>query len=228
MKGFLIAIEGTDGSGKATQSALLYDRLKEAGTSVKKIEFPNYKSESSSLAKMYLAGDFGKNPEDVSPKVASTFYAADRFASYRMEWESFYKEGGVIIADRYTTSNMVHQASKIKNEEEKNSFLDWLWDLEYNIYGIPVPDAVIFLDMPPEYSIMLMKERANKFTGNLEKDIHEKSSEYIQASYSNALGVAKKYGWHIVHCIRDGKIKDKEEIMDEVLNITSNYIKLNR
>jgi len=150
MKGKLIIIEsGADASGKATQTNKLYERLVQEGYKVKKITFPNYDSDSSALVKMYLNGDFGKDPNDVSPYVASTFYAVDRFASYRTEWGQAYNDGWIILADRYTTSNMVHQAAKIKDMEEKDRFLDWLWNFEFEIYKLPVPDCVIFLDMPP-------------------------------------------------------------------------------
>lgn len=145
-KGKLIIIEsGSDASGKATQSERLYERLISEGKKCMKITFPDYESDSSALVKMYLNGDFGKNPNDVSPYVSSTFYAADRYASYKTKWGEFYNSGGIIISDRYTTSNMVHQAAKIESPE-KEKFLEWLYDLEFNIYGIPTPDEVIFLD----------------------------------------------------------------------------------
>ena len=142
MEGKLIIIEsGSDSSGKATQSKKLYEKLKLNGYNVRKIEYPNYKSDSSALVKMYLNGDFGKNPEDVDPYVASTFYAVDRYASFKTEWEKFYVEGGIVIADRFTTSNMVHQAAKLEGED-KNKFLDWLWNLEFNMYKLPTPYRV--------------------------------------------------------------------------------------
>ena len=141
MKGKLIIIEGSDGSGKATQTKKLYDRLEAENYKIKKVEFPNYNSESSALVKMYLRGDFGKNATDVDPYVCSTFYAVDRYASFKTGWEEFYNNGGIIICDRYTTSNMVHQASKI-DESERDKYLDWLNDLEFNLYKIPKPDCV--------------------------------------------------------------------------------------
>lgn len=225
MKGKLIVIEsGSDASGKATQSKLLFDRLKKENYNIRKIEFPNYKSESSALVKMYLNGDFGKDPEDVNPYVASTFYAVDRFASYKTEWKKFYEDGGIIIADRYTTSNMVHQASKINNMIEKDKFLEWLRDFEYKLYALPEPDCVIFLDMPTEYSKTLMEERKNKFTGADEKDIHEKNYNYLVESYNNALYVADKYNWNKINCVAMGKIKTVEEIHGKIYSIIKNYI----
>ena len=173
MSGKLIIIEsGSDASGKATQTRKLYERLLTDGYNIKKVEYPNYKSESSSLVKMYLRGDFGSKASDVDPYVSSTFFAADRYASYKTEWEDFYKNDGIILSDRYTTSNMVHQASKM-DESNRDKYLDWLFDYEFNLYKIPKPDCVIFLDVPIEFSKKLMENRKNKFTGEDKKDIHE-------------------------------------------------------
>jgi dTMP kinase len=202
-KGKMVIIEsGSDASGKATQSEKLFIRLKNEGYNVRKIEFPNYKSESSALVKMYLNGDFGKNPGDVDPYVASTFYAVDRYASFKTDWGKFYLSGGIIIADRYTTSNMVHQAAKI-TEHDKNRFLDWLWNLEFEMYKLPIPDCVVFLDMPPKWSEELMKGRENKITGGMEKDIHESNREYLIDSYNNAKYIAQKYNWSTINCANE-------------------------
>jgi len=149
-KGRLIVIEGVDGSGKQTQTQLLYDRLIKNGEKVMKISYPRYDKESSAMVKLYLAGAFGEDPSQVSPYIASTFYAADRYASYKEDYEEFLNQGGTVLADRYTTSNMVHQAGKIRAADERKKFLDWLWDYEFNLYGLPVPDQVYFLNIPPE------------------------------------------------------------------------------
>lgn len=220
MKGKLIIIEGVDGSGKATQSELLFKRLVADGNRVRKIEFPNYSSQSSALVKMYLNGEFGSDPDSISPYVASTFYAVDRFASFKKEWETFYNDGGVIIADRYTTSNMVHQAAKINEEVNRNKFLDWLYDYEFNIFGIPVPDSVIFLDMPPEFSLSLLSNRADK-SGDVKQDIHEANQEYLAKAYYNAHAIAEKYQWHKVKCTENGCLKTIKEINDEVYALVS-------
>jgi dTMP kinase len=218
-KGKLIIIEsGSDASGKATQSEKLFNRLKYEGYNVRKVEFPNYKSDSSALVKMYLNGDFGKNPGDVDPYVASTFYAVDRYASYKTDWEQFYLGGGIIIADRYTTSNMVHQAAKI-TENDKNNFLDWLWNLEFNMYKLPIPECVVFLDMPPKWSEELMKGRENKITGGMEKDIHESNRDYLIESYNNAQYIAQKYNWDIINCANETGIRSVEDIHDEIYNL---------
>lgn len=218
MKGKLIIIEGSDGSGKATQTERLFNRLLEDGLNVKKVEFPNYKSDSSALIKMYLSGEFGTEPGDVNPYVASTFYAVDRFSSFKKGWKDFYENGGIILADRYTTSNMIHQAAKITALEDKSKFLDWLWDFEFNLFSLPMPDCVIFLDMPPKYSRILMQERANKFTGEESKDIHERNVDYMENSYINSKMIAEKYSWEKVNCISGEEIRSIEEISEEIYN----------
>lgn len=214
--GKLIVIEGSDGSGKQTQSKKLYDRLISEGKGAMKIQFPNYDSQSSALVKMYLAGEFGDKPNDVNPYTASTFYAVDRFASYKTTWEDYYKNGGIVIADRYTTSNMVHQAAKIDSIKEKDNFLDWLWDLEFNKIQLPIPKIVVFLDMPPECSLKLIKERDNKITGQSEKDIHEKDQEYLRKSYENSRYLANKYGWAMIPCNDGEEILSVDEIHERV------------
>ena len=223
-KGKLIIIEsGSDASGKATQSNRLYERLINEGKQCMKITFPDYNSDSSALVKMYLNGDFGKDPNDVNPYVSSTFYAVDRYASYKTKWGEFYNNGGIKISDRYTTSNMVHQAAKINNDE-KEKFLDWLYDLEFNIYGIPKPDEIIFLDVDPEVSQELMKDRKNKFTGEEAKDIHESNKEYLINSYNNSLYIADKYNWKVIKCCKDNKLRTIEDINDEIYDNIKKYL----
>ncbi|MDR0879603.1 MAG: thymidylate kinase [Clostridioides sp.] len=219
MKGKLIIIEsGTDASGKETQSEKLYTRLKAEGYKIKKVQYPNYDSESSALVKMYLRGDMGKDAECVDPYIASTFFAVDRYASFKIEWEKFYNEGGIIIADRYTTSNMVHQASKM-DKDDREKYLDWLDDYEYNMYGLPRPDAVIFLDVPVDVSERLMADR-DKYTGGEEKkDIHESDREYLRKCYDNSLDIASKYGWSMVDCAPDGLLRSIESIHEEIYGI---------
>lgn len=219
MSGKLIIIEsGSDASGKATQSELIYEKLKNEGVKVRKVQYPNYESESSTLVKMYLRGDFGKNADDVDAYIASTFFTADRYASYKTEWEDFYKDGGVVIADRYTTSNMVHQASKMA-VEDRDKYLDWLDDYEYGMFKMPRPDVVIFLNVPVEFSRKLMANRMNKFTGEKEKDIHERDAEYLERTYRNSLYIADKYEWKIVECIKDGELRSIDDINNEIYKI---------
>ena len=214
----IIVVEGVDSSGKATQSKLLTERLENEKNKVISVEFPNYKSDSSSVVKMYLNGDFGTDPNSVSPYAASSFFAVDRYASVCGEWKEYFADGNIIIADRYTTSNMVHQASKISDEAEKVKFLDWLYDLEYNKLELPKPDLVIFLDMPVENARQLMKDRANKINNSSVKDIHESNDAYLQQSYDNACFVAEKYGWKRIKCAIDGKVRAIDDIAEEIYN----------
>lgn len=217
--GILIAIDGVDASGKQTHTKMLYEKLKNEGRNVRLISFPDYESNSSSLVKMYLSGKFGDNPEDVNAYAASSFFAADRFASYKMNWkEEYEKEDTIIIADRYTSSNMIHQASKIDSEEEKNKFLMWLCELEFEIYEIPKPDITFFLDMPVKYAKKLMLNRENKFDSTQEKDIHERNSDYLEKSYSNACFIADKFSWQRVLCVKNEEIRTIDDINDEILN----------
>lgn len=225
MREKLIVIEsGTDGSGKATQTEKLYNRLISEGISTKRIEFPNYKSDSSALVKMYLNGEFGDKATDVDPYIASTFFAADRYASYQTEWKDDYKKA-ICLSDRYTTSNMVHQASKMP-KEERERYLNWLEDLEFNIYKIPQPNCVIFLNVPIEVSTELMKDRKNKFTNEDEKDIHESDYEYLKMTYKNSLEIARKYNWRIINCVENNKLRSIESIHEEIYNIVKQELSL--
>jgi len=224
LRGKLIVVEGVDSSGKETHTKMLFRRLLDEGYNIRMVDFPDYGSQSSALVKMYLNGEFGSTPEDVNPYAASTFFAIDRFASYKTKWQKFYEEGGIVLADRYTMSNMIHQAYKIKDKEQKLAFLGWLWDLEFVKLGIPVPDCVIFLDMPPEYALKLMEERKNKITGLAEKDIHEKSPEHLTDSYNNACDIAGMYNWNHIHCVRDGNIRDLSEINDEIYSVVKRIL----
>ena len=220
--GTLFVIEGVDGAGKATQTAKLVERLTADGKNPLKVTFPDYENKSSDIVKMYLNGAFGAHADDVNAKAASTFFALDRYVSYKTRWEADYLSDRVIVADRYVTSNMIHQASKLDTIEEKEAFIDWLTDFEYGIYKLPAPSKVVFLDMPPKYAAELTKTRANKSTGEMVQDIHESDRAYIQKSYENALWVAKRYGWHIISCVKDGCIRTIDDISDEVYNYFMN------
>ena len=214
--GKLFVIDGTDGSGKQTQFNKLAEKLEKERVDFKKISFPNYDSPSSSLVKMYLGGEFGENAKSISPYIASTFYAADRYATYKKNLEEYYEKGGIILADRYTTANMVHQAGKISDEKEREKFLNWLWDFEFNLYGIPVPTECFFLNMPPEYAWKLMENRKNKITHESQKDIHERDKQHIIDSYHAACDLVEKYHWYEVKCIQNDKIRTIEDIHEEI------------
>ena len=223
--GKLFVIDGTDGSGKQTQFNKLQERLTKDNIEYKTVSFPNYDSPSSSLVKMYLSGEFGTNAQEISPYIASTFYAADRYATFKTRYQEYYYNGGIILADRYTTANMVHQAGKIKDKNERDKFLKWLWDFEFNLYGLPIPTEVFFLNMPVEKSIELMKDRENKFTHNAKKDIHETNKEHLIDSYNAACSVAKEYNWYEIKCVKDDKIRTIEDIHEEIYNEIKKHIK---
>ena len=222
--GKLFVIDGTDGSGKQTQFEKLSKRLEAEGIEFKVVSFPNYQHESSSLVKMYLRGEFGQNAQEVSPYIASTFYAADRYATFQTGYKEFYENGGIILADRYTTANMVHQAGKIKDTAEREKFLDWLWDFEFNLYGLPVPTKSFFLNMPTEYAIKLMENRENKFTHEAKKDIHESNKEHLSDAYNAACELVQKYDWHEVKCVKDDKIRSIDDIHEEIYQEIKKYL----
>ena len=196
-KGKLIVLEGLDGSGKATQAKLLTEHLAAQGVPVQKITFPDYASDSSALVKMYLAGQFGQRPDDVNAYAASSFYAVDRYASYKTDWGSFYREGGLVLSDRYTTSNAVHQCSKLP-PMHWDGFLNWLFDFEYKKIGIPAPDCVVYLAVDPEVSQKLMTERYHGDESR--KDIQEKDREYMARSRAAAEYCARTLGWQRIEC----------------------------
>lgn len=214
-KGKLITIEAGDGSGKATQTKALYDRLLAEGYQVLKVEYPDYQSESSALVRMYLGGEFGQQAENVSAYGASSFFAVDRYASYLLKWRQAYESGWIILADRYTTSNMVHQAVKLEDPAEREEFLTWLWDFEFGRLQLPVPDRVIYLDMPPEISDRLINSRAAKDSSR-KKDIHEKDTSYLHHCHRAYNEVAEKYGWVKISCAQQGNLRTVQDIHEDV------------
>jgi len=213
-KGKLIIIEAGDGSGKETQTKALFERLTKDGKTVRKVSFPDYDSPSSALVKMYLGGEFGESADSVNPYAASTFYAVDRYASFKKDWQKDYENGSIILADRYTTSNMVHQAVKINEPQKRQEYLDWLYDLEFNRFGLPVPNKVIFLDMPPNIAAKLISDRAEK--NKTKKDIHEKDDNYLSRCYDAYREVAEKYGWIKINCSFNGDIRTIDSISEDV------------
>lgn len=213
MSGTLIVIEGLDGSGKSTQVELLKKRLCDDKINLKQIKLPDYDDKSSTLVKMYLGGEFGPNPEDVNIYAASAFYAVDRYASFKRHWMKDYLSGTVIIADRYTTSNAVHQTVKLP-ESEWDKYLSWLTDFEYNKMEIPAPSAVIFLDMPVAVSQKLMSAR---YGGDeVKKDVHEANVDYLNKCHKAALYAAEKFGWTVIKCSDGDKPLPIEEISDKI------------
>ncbi|MCC8169319.1 MAG: thymidylate kinase [Oscillospiraceae bacterium] len=224
--GKLIVIDGVDASGKETQTKLLKERLEAMGERVRMISFPAYDNPSSTLVRMYLNGDFGKNPDDVNAYAASSFFAADRYATYKSDWGADYADSGtIILADRYVSSNMIHQASKLKSSGERSEFMAWLDDFEHNRYGLPRPDVTLFLDMPVECGQRLMSERANKIDGSKSRDIHESNTEYLYESYNTAVFAAEKYGWKRIFCVEDNELRSVGDINDEIFEIVKGVIK---
>ena len=210
--GKLFVFEGIDGSGKSTQFQRLCSTFKAENRDFRSIVFPRYEKESSALIRMYLGGEFGSKPEDVGAYAASAFYAVDRFASFRQDWGDYYNNGGLVITDRYTTSNAIHQSAKL-TPEERPAYLDWLYDFEYVKFGLPKPDVVFFCDVPAEVSVRQIKKRARA------QDIHEKDFEYLVKCAECASMAADKLGWIRIDCAPGGVMRSEEDIAAEILTI---------
>lgn len=219
--GKLIVFEGTDGSGKSTQFALLTRRLEQEGQRFQRLRFPRYEEESSALIRMYLGGRFGQDPNAVNAYAASMFYAVDRMASYLEDWKGAYEAGTLFLADRYTTSNAVHQGGKLR-PEERAAFYDWLYDLEYGKLGLPKPDLVVLLDMPIELTRQLMRQREHDT--NTQADIHELNLSYLAQCRESALEAARHYGWTVVSGAKDGNLRTVEDIHEEVYDKIKVYL----
>ena len=211
--GKLIVIEGTDGSGKSTQFAKLKERLTTEGRDFQTLVFPQYSEPSSALIRMYLGGEFGTNPSDVNAYAASAFYAVDRYASYKKSWGSYYENGGMILSDRYTTSNAVHQASK-EPEAARVEFLKWLYEFEYDKLGLPRPDLTIYLHVPTAFTEQLMRHREQ--STNTKADIHEKDTQYLATCRETGRAAARFYNWTVIECVRDGQMRSIEDIHQEI------------
>jgi dTMP kinase len=211
--GKLIVIEGTDGSGKSTQFSLLTQRMADEARPFRRLVFPRYKEESSALIRMYLGGQFGNSPSDVNAYAASAFYAVDRYASYKQDWGQWYEQGGLVLSDRYTTSNAVHQASKELGEKQ-GQFLNWLYEFEYDKLGLPRPDLVIYLDVPTDFTEKMMRSREAQT--NTTADIHEKDLAYLATCRQMGRAAAEHYGWTVISCVRNGQMRTIEDIHQEI------------
>ncbi len=211
--GKLIVIEGTDGSGKSTQFKLMSERLEKEGRSFRHIVFPRYSQESSALIRMYLGGQFGTKPTDVNAYAASAFHAVDRFASYKQDWGQWYEDGGLVISDRYTTSNAVHQTSK-EPADMQHVFLKWLYEFEYDKLALPKPDLVLYLDMPTDFTEKLLRSREEKT--NTQADIHEQDMNYLSTCRKSGRAAAEYYGWTVITCVKDGAMRTIEDIHEEI------------
>lgn len=211
--GKLIVIEGTDGSGKSTQFRQLQQRLERENRTFKHLVFPRYSEPSSALIRMYLGGEFGSSPCDVNAYAASAFYAVDRFASYKQDWGQWYEQGGLVLSDRYTTSNAVHQASKEQGEKQQE-FLKWLYEFEYDKLGLPRPDLIIYLDVPTDFTEKLLRGR--EAATNTSADIHEQDMSYLTTCRETGRAAAKFYNWTVIDCVRDGAMRSIEDIHEEI------------
>ena len=219
----LISIEGTDGCGKQTQTEKLKDYLKAKGYDVIRQSFPNYESASSGPVKMYLAGEFGDAKNGFDSYQGSSLYAVDRLCTMA-KLKDFYKDGGIIIFDRYVQSNMIHQAGKIKDEKERDKFLEWVDDFEFEKLKLPRPDLIIFLDLPLEISQRLANQRKTLKNGKA-KDIHESEKSHLQDAYNAGKYVAKKYGWTVIKCDKDGDIRSIEDIHKDIVREVEKILK---
>ncbi|MER2081224.1 MAG: thymidylate kinase [Ruminococcus sp.] len=219
--GKIIVIEGLDGSGKATQTKLLYERLTAQGKKVRRLEFPDYGSPSAALVKMYLNGDFGERPEDVNAYAASAFYAVDRAASFLKDWKRGYQDDTVFLCDRYATSNIIYQMAKVP-PGERDAFIAWQADFEYDKLGLPRPDAVLYLDVEPEVSQRLMEKRYGG--DNSKKDLHESNLRFLLSCRESALYAAEHCGWMMISCCEVGDIKPIEVIAEEIEKALKNIL----
>ena len=213
MPGKLIVFEGTDGSGKSTQFQALCARVEQTGTPFRRLVFPQYQEPSSALIRMYLGGEFGSRPGDVNPYAASAFYAVDRYASLKKVWGEYYSQGGLILTDRYTTSNAVHQGAKCA-PQERPAFLGWLDDFEHDKLGLPRADLVVYLDMPTEITEKMMRSR-EAATGT-HADIHEQDEAYLKSCRETAREIVKDCGWTVIHCAKGDAPRTVEDIHNEV------------
>ena len=220
--GKLFAIEAGDGCGKATQTKLLFERFQKEGIPSKMVSFPDYDSDSSGPVRMYLNGDFGNSPDSVNPYAASILYAVDRFASFRKNWKADYDEGKIILADRYATSNLAYQTTKIQDFKEREKFISWIQELEYEKFGIPIPNLVIYLDIDFEVSERLLTARM-KESGK--SDIHESDVKYREMCHQTYQDIAGKLGWIKIRCQDEsGNIKSIEEIHEKIYKTVKSFV----
>jgi len=213
--GKLIVFEGIDGSGKSTQFDMMCQRLTDEIFRFKRLVFPRYSEPSSALIKMYLGGDFGENPDSVNAYAASSFYAVDRYASFIQDWRDYHESGGLILTDRYTTSNALHQGAKVPPEQRKH-FFKWLYEYEFNLLGLPYPDLVVFMDIDADFALTRLERRQTE-TGT-DADIHEKDKTYLKNCAESGKQAAEQFGWHRINCVENGVERDPSEIHNEIYN----------
>lgn len=215
MKGKLIVIDGLDGSGKQTQTKMLFERLKRENFKVCTTSFPNYQSKTGELVQMYLSGEFG-DVNSVNAYQGSISYAMDRYLSFiKDDWGKKYLDGYLVICDRYTTSNLIHQGPKLPDNELLN-YIEWLEDLEYQKLKIPTPDDILFLDIPVEISVELMHNRLNKFSKREEKDIHERNTNYLKHCYETSKKICALRNWQIISCTENNELLPIEKVNEKI------------
>jgi len=214
--GKLIVFEGIDGSGKSTQFDMMCERLTSENRKFKRLVFPRYNEPSSALIKMYLGGEFGDSPDSVNAYAASSFYAVDRYASFIQDWHDFYIDGGLILTDRYTTSNALHQGAKVAPDKREH-FFKWLYEYEFDLIGLPAPDIVIYMDIEAEFATTRLRRRESETATNA--DIHESDITYLSNSVESGKQAASLFGWHKVKCINSGIERDKDDLHKEIYDI---------
>lgn len=220
----IFVIDGTDGSGKKTQTRLIRERLSNEGIKLDSFPFPNYPSLSSGPVRMYLQGELSENPNDISEKAASCFYAIDRYVTFKKDMQKIYEDSEtVILLDRYNSANIIHQGSKIVekygiNEDKLNDYIDWEYNLEFNDLELPKPTQTFFMNMPIEMVLKLIENRPDEITGNEKKDIHERNTKHLENSLKAGLYAAKKLNWYIVDCVKDGVLRGIDDINNEIYN----------
>ena len=212
-KGIFIVIDGTDGSGKATQTKLLMEKIEQTGRQVKMIDFPQYGQKSAGLIEEYLNGKYG-SANEVGPYRASIFYACDRYVA-SSQINKWLDEGNIVISNRYVSSNMGHQAGKISDLQERDKFLEWLFELEYNLFGIPKPDLNILLYLPPEKGQELVDNKGHRdYVGGQKRDIHEADLEHLKNAAEAYRYVADKYNWITIDCAPNNELLSIDKIND--------------
>lgn len=210
----LFIIEGIDGSGKTTQVERLKARFESLGQSVRRIKLPNYGSPACAPVEQYLAGAYGEDADSVNAYAASALFAVDRFAYYRTDWQDDYRSGTVVLSDRYVSSNLIHQCAKLP-ESEREAYIRWLYDFEYEKMGTPRPTAVFYLDVPPEITAGLMTDRYRGDEGK--KDIHERDTEYLRRCYQMGKLCCERYGFTPIRCVdENGRMLPREQITEEI------------
>ncbi|MDD4686344.1 MAG: deoxynucleoside kinase [Clostridia bacterium] len=229
MKYFIIEIEGTDGSGKQTQTKKLFDYLKSNKLNVKQMSFPNYESLSSGPVRMYLQGNLADNSAEIDAYQASVLFASDRLCTMKTEAKNF-KNNDIIILDRYAGSNLIHQACKISDKKEREIYANWITDLEFNKLKIPKPDLVLFLDMPIDFILSTIKNRNIIKSGEQTRDIHERDEAYLNNVYKTSKSIAESQGWYIINCDTGNRLKTIAEVHSEIIDIVNKKLisKLNK